>query len=173
MLTEPSPGAKMKATSWVWAGPAAFAIHDTEEVATIGPWLRTHRAQLPEPVQSVMNITTREFAIAAGVLALGFALAAAHGVVSVNHKRLSIPFLLIAGAFVANGLTHVLQAAAIRGYTPGIVTAVFLVLPYGVGLERSLVASHLATRRTCLSALAAGAVLQVPLVLLAIAAARR
>ena len=163
----------MKVTSWVWAGPAAFVIHDAEEVATIGPWLKLHRSQLPEPVQSLMNITTREFAIAVVVLALGFTLAAAHGAKSAHHKRLSIPFLLIAGAFVANGLTHVLQAAAVRGYAPGIVTAVFLVLPYGVGLERSLVTSHLATRRTCLLALAAGVVLQVPLVLLAIAAARR
>ena len=163
----------MKVTSWVWAGPAAFIVHDAEEVATIGPWLRTHRSQLPDPVQSLTSITTREFAIAAGVLALGFTLAAAHGAASANHRRLSIPFLLVAGAFVANGLTHVLQAAAVRGYAPGVVTAVFLVLPYGVKLERSLVASGLATRRTCLWALATGVVLQIPLVLLAIAAARQ
>jgi hypothetical protein len=162
----------MKVTSWVWAGPVAFIIHDAEEVATVGPWLKIHRSELPEPVQSLMTITTREVAIAMVILALGFALVAAHGVVSANHKRLSTPFLLIAGAFVANGLTHVLEAVAVRGYVPGIVTAVFLVLPYGVGLERSLVASHLATRRTCLLALAAGVVLQIPLVLVAIAAGR-
>jgi hypothetical protein len=165
-------GGKMKVTSWVWAGPVAFVIHDAEEVATVAPWLKLHRSQLPEPVRSLMTITTREFAFAAIVLALGFALAAAHGVVSANQKRLSIPFLLAAGAFVANGLTHVLQAAAFRGYTPGILTAVCVVLPYGVGLNRSLIGSHLATRQACLLALAAGVVLQIPLVLMAIAAGR-
>jgi hypothetical protein len=86
---------------------------------------------------------------------------------------MSVPFLLVAGAFVANGITHLGQAALLRGYTPGVVTALLVVLPYGVLLGEQLRRSGLVTRRRWVGAIAAGAVLQVPLVVLVLLAVQR
>jgi quercetin dioxygenase-like cupin family protein len=163
----------MNAIRWIWAGPIAFIIHDAEEVATAERWLLAHREQLPRVLQPLATITTIEIAMAVLVLVVGFVLAAAHGAARARQQRMSIPFLLIAGAFIANAFTHVAQALEFRGYTPGVVTAVLVVLPYGAGLARSLVAGRLATWRTCLLAVAVGVVLQIPLALLAMAVVRR
>jgi len=150
-----------------------FLIHDAEEILTVAPWLREHRAELPSVVQPFLGITTTEFALAVALLFLGFFAAAAHGAHRARQGRMSIPFLLVAGAFAANGITHLGQAALLRGYTPGVVTALLVVLPYGVLLGEQLRRSGLVTRGTWVGAVAAGAVLQVPLVVLVLLAVRR
>jgi len=158
---------------WIWAGPAVFLMHDAEEILTVAPWLRDHRAELPSVLRPFTGITTGEFTLAVLVLFLGFLAVAAHGARRARQGRLSVPLLLVAGAFVANGITHLGQAALFRGYTPGVVTALLVVLPYGVMFGEQLRRSGLATRRTLVGAVAAGAVLQVPLAVLALLAVRR
>jgi hypothetical protein len=84
-----------------------------------------------------------------------------------------LSYVVVTGAFVGNGITHVLEAAAFRGYTPGVVTAVLISLPYGWLAARALVREGLARRRTLLVALAVGIAAQVPLALLALAVGRQ
>ena len=158
---------------WIWAGPAVFLMHDAEEILTVAPWLRDHRAELPSVLRPFTGITTAEFALAVLVLFLGFLAVAAHGARRARQGRTSIPFLLVAGTFVANGITHLGQAALLRGYTPGAVTALLLVLPYGVLLGEQLRRRGLVTRGTWVGVVAAGALLQVPIVALVLLAVRR
>jgi len=157
---------------WIWAAPLVFLIHDGEEIATIVPWLQAHRAQLPAIVQPVTTVTTDQFMLAVGILFVGVLLAAAHGASRARHGARSIPFLLIAGALIGNGVTHVMQAMFFGEYTPGVVTAVLLVLPYGVVLGRALEVSRLASRRTWLGAIAVGAIIQVPIIIALLLAVR-
>ena len=149
---------------WIWAAPLVFLIHDSEELATIAPWLQVHRAQLPTIVQPISTVTTVQFAQAIGLLFVGVLVAATHGAIRARHGARSIPFVLIAGALIGNAVTHVMQGVFFRGYTPGLVTAVLLVLPYGIMLGRALEASALASRRTWLGAIAVGAIIQGPIV---------
>jgi hypothetical protein len=160
----------MRLTRWIWSGPAIFLLHDVEEVLTIAPWLRAHRAELPAALQPLLGVTTGRFALAVLLLLAGFVAAAAHGARRAGHGRRSVVFLLAAGALVGNGLTHLAQAVFFRAYTPGLVTALLLVLPYGYGLGARLEASGLASRRVWAGAVAAGAVLQAPLVALTLLA---
>jgi hypothetical protein len=153
----------MRIRGWIWAGPAVFLLHDAEEVLTIAPWLREHRTELPLAVQPFMGVTTRQFALAVLLLFAGFLAVAAHAAWRAQRGRASPVFLLVVGALVGNGLTHLAQAALFRGYTPGVATAALLVLPYGYFLGERLRASGLATRRVWAGAIAAGVVLQVPL----------
>ena len=161
----------MRLTSWIWAAPVAFLVHDAEEIATLERWLGLHAPALPAAARPLVGITTGQFAVAVGVLFVGILLAAAHGARQARRERLSIPFLLVAGALVANAVTHVAQAAYFRGYTPGVVTAVVILLPYGLALGRRLRASRLASPRLLAGAVGGGMLLQVPLALLALAAA--
>lgn len=158
---------------WMWAGPALFVVHDAEEILTVAPWLRAHQAELPSIVRPFAGITTGEFSIAVLLLFVGFLAVAAHGARRARQARLSLPFLLVAGAFAANGITHLGQAALLRGYTPGVVTALLVVVPYGVLLGERLRRSGLVTRRSWMGAVAAGAVLQIPLVVAVLLAVRR
>jgi hypothetical protein len=149
---------------WIWAAPVVFLIHDGEEMATIVPWLQAHRAQLPALVQPLTAVTTQQFTLAVGVLFVGVLLAATHGAMRARRGLRSIPFLLIAGALVGNGVTHLMQAVYFREYTPGLATAVLLVLPYGLFLGRALQSSGLIKRNTWLRVIALGAIIQIPIV---------
>jgi hypothetical protein len=162
----------MHITRWIWAGPVVFLVHDTEEILTVERWLRTHRGELPAVVQPFATVTTGQFALAVGSLFIGFLAVAAHGAGQARRGRASVPLLLVAGALVANGITHLAQAAYFRGYTPGVVTALALVLPYGYSLGARLLASGLVTRRALAGALTAGAVAQIPVIALVLLALR-
>jgi hypothetical protein len=83
------------------------------------------------------------------------------------------PYLLVSGAFVGNAITHVLQSALFGGYTPGVVTAVLVSLPYGWLAGRALLAERVVSARTLGWCVTAGVASQVPLALLALTAGRR
>jgi hypothetical protein len=151
-------------TRWIWAAPAVFLVHDGEELLTFVPWLRAHRAVLPATVQPLANVTTAQLALAMFVLFVGLLLAAIHGVHRARQGARSILFLLLAGALVGNGLTHLGQASIFRGYTPGLATALLLVLPYGYILGRQLQANAMLTPRGWIGFVALGVVLQVPII---------
>lgn len=157
---------------WIWAAPWVFLVHDAEEIATVAPWLRNNRADLPAAIQPLATITTERFALAVGLLFLIFVACTLHAVQRARAGHRSLPFLLAVGALVANGITHLLQAAAFRGYTPGAVTAVILVIPYGIGLGDRLRTDSLISRRLWLTMIALGAVLQVPIIIGTLAAVR-
>jgi hypothetical protein len=162
----------MPITAWIWAAPAVFLVHDAEEILTVESWLRVHRTELPTALQPFTTVTTGQFALAVALLFVGFLAATVHAAGQARRRRASLPFLLAAGALVANGLTHLAQAAYFQAYTPGVVTALVLVLPYGYLLGARLLATGLVTRRTLGGVLAAGAVAQIPIAALALLAVR-
>lgn len=157
---------------WILAAPGVFLVHDAEEIATVPSWLHAHRAALPAAVQAFAIVTTRQFTIAVVVLFLGLLVATMHAVLRARAGVRSVPFLLLAGALVANGVTHLAQAVAIRGYTPGLITAVLFVIPYGIGLGQQLHSTGLTSRRSWLAMIACGALLQVPIIVGVIALVR-
>lgn len=160
----------MRVTPWIWAGPVAFVVHDAEELATIAPWLAAHRTMLPSVAQPLAGVTPSGFAISIGVLLLGFLLAAARGAQQARRGRRSVLWLVVWGAFVANGATHVAQAAWFGSYVPGLVTAVVVSLPYGIGMARVYRRAGLASTRELLAAAGFGLLIQGPLVLAALSA---
>lgn len=157
---------------WIWAAPGVFLIHDAEEIATFASWVPNHRADLPAGVQPFAMVTTRQFTIAVIVLFLALLAATMHAVHRARVGTRSLPFLLMVGALVANAVTHLAQAAMFRGYVPGLLTAMLLVIPYGIGLGEQLRSSGLATRRMWLTMIALGALLQVAIIVAILALVR-
>jgi hypothetical protein len=161
-----------RVVGWIWLGPVAFLVHDAEEIVTVVPWLHAHREQLPAFLRPLATIDTGQCAAAVAVLFAGYVLAAWHGAWAVRRGRRPLPFLVVTGALVANALTHILQALYFGGYTPGVVTALSVTLPYGYAAGRALRHHGVASAASLRWAVAAGLVLQVPLVLLALLAGR-
>jgi hypothetical protein len=159
-------------TRWIWAAPAVFAVHDGEELLTIVPWLHAHRTLLPDIVQPLADVTTSQLALGMLVLFAGLVVAAAHGARRARRGTRSILFLLLAGALVGNALTHVGQAVALHGYTPGLATALLVVLPYGLGLGRRLASARMLSAIAWLGFVALGIVLQLPIIVATLLLAR-
>jgi hypothetical protein len=162
----------MQIVRWMWAAPCVFLVHGAEEIATVAPWLRDNRADLPTAIQPFATVTTEQFTLGVGLLFLVFLALTLHAVRRARAGHRSLPFLLGVGALVANGITHVGQAAAFRGYTPGLLTAMILVIPYGIALGAQLRADGLTSGRLWLGMIALGALLQVPIVIGTLAAVR-
>jgi hypothetical protein len=150
----------------MWAAPVVFLVHDLEEILAIGPWMAAHGAELPSAMQPLAMVTRGQLATAVAILFAGMLAATAHGAGRARAGRRPDLFLLAAGMLIANGMTHLAQAALLRGYTPGVITALLVVAPYGYLLARRLTGSGIITTRAAVAFLALGAIAQVPLVVL-------
>ncbi|WP_051779004.1 HXXEE domain-containing protein [Streptomyces sp. NRRL S-241] len=114
---------------------AAWTVHDLEEVATMTHWTRTRIPVLRERHPRVPDriwrrleaVDGREFATAVGVMGLVVAAASADGYRTGGRSAFYQASL---NGFGLHGLVHVAQAAATRGYTPGVVTSPLLVVPF-------------------------------------------
>ena len=162
----------MTIVRWMCAAPCVFLVHGAEEIATVALWLRNNRADLPAAIQPFATVTTEQFTLGIGLLFLVLLAFTLQAVRRARAGHRSLPFLLVVGAVVANGITHLGQAAAFRGYTPGLLTAVTLVIPYGIGLGEQLRTQGLTSRGLWLGMIALGALLQVPIIIGTLAAVR-
>ncbi|WP_437085859.1 HXXEE domain-containing protein [Streptomyces sp. enrichment culture] len=123
---------------------AAWALHDAEEVATMGRWSREQvpvlRGRRPGLLTDRVwdrlgSVDGREFAAAVGMMALVVGAAAVDG-----HRTggRSAFYQASLTGFGLHGLVHMGQAAAVRGYTPGVVTSPLIVIPFSLWARNRL-----------------------------------
>ncbi|MGW0392689.1 HXXEE domain-containing protein [Streptomyces sp. NPDC003042] len=114
---------------------AAWTVHDLEEVATMARWsrsrvpvLRSRHPRVPDRIwRGVTDVDSREFATAVGLMGLVVATAAADGYRTGGRSAF---YRAALDGFGLHGLVHLAQAAATRGYTPGVVTSPLVVVPF-------------------------------------------
>ncbi len=156
---------------WVWTLPLVFVIHDSEEIMTMTTFLRSHADRLPGQLREVTALSTGQFALSVLfllALILVLCLLAQHA----NYEGLSMTlFVVLIAILFGNGLTHLGQAAILRGYTPGLLTAPFVILFTLLAL-RGFQKAGFITRQNRLPILAAGFFLQIPLIAVALAFGR-
>ena len=131
----------------LWLFPVAFFIHDAEEVFTMERFVRARLGGVPVPLARLAHITTGQFAVAVvGLLVVCVALTAlAAGALRPGWRLWLLQVVL--AACLANAFTHVAQTLIFRAYTPGVITAVLVSLPYGVYVFRRLLAARLIRAR--------------------------
>ncbi|MEU0570066.1 HXXEE domain-containing protein [Nonomuraea sp. NPDC005983] len=141
-----------------WGLLAAWAVHDAEELATMARWTRTARPRLEQRYPTVpwerFELSQKQVNVALGLMAGVMAGASALGARSGGRSPL---FQSVLAAFGVHGAVHLAQAAVWRGYTPGVLTAPVVVIPFSVWAWRRLKAAGVPTRTgpTTLASLAA------------------
>jgi hypothetical protein len=160
----------------LWLLPAAFILHDTEEILTMPAWIAHNQSVLQAIAQLgglgqrvVENLprSTGEVTVAVAVESLILVVTTIFLVLN-PHRGLSLYlYSALLGAFVGHSLTHIAQAIVFREYTPGVVSAVVLIPPVGFYLYKCLFASHLLTWRIALGSAAVGMVAFLPAVVVA------
>ncbi|PJE97614.1 HXXEE domain-containing protein [Streptomyces carminius] len=148
--------------------PAAWAVHDAEELLAVPHWVRTRVPglrecfpQVPDAVwRRLESVDGREFALAVAGMGVLVAAAAADGRRTGGRSRF---YQAALDGFGLHGLAHLAQAAAVRGYTPGSATSPLVVVPFWLWartrLRRAGVLRPLRTRDAVLGLGAAGAAL--------------
>ncbi|QYC40482.1 hypothetical protein Nocox_14330 [Nonomuraea coxensis DSM 45129] len=129
-----------------WGLLAAWAVHDAEELATMAGWLRSARPRLEERFPGVpwerLEMSQAHVTVAIGLMGGIVAGAAARGAATGGRSPV---FRTVLAGFGAHGVMHLAQSALARGYTPGVVTAPVVVIPYTVWAWRRLRAAGVAT----------------------------
>ncbi|MWC28606.1 HXXEE domain-containing protein [Paenibacillus sp. MMS18-CY102] len=124
--------------SLIWLFLAAFMIHDFEEIIVIESWMKRNFHQMQDAVPAVFRRKLREMG---NVRADRFAFAVAlEFIVFIPATWLAAErevYLFFAGfnvVLLIHVLTHLGQSLIVRKYTPGVVTAILVTLPYSVYL---------------------------------------
>ncbi|MFG1944754.1 HXXEE domain-containing protein [Nonomuraea sp. NPDC048826] len=122
-----------------WGLFAAWAVHDAEELATMARWSRAARPRLerlfPSAPWERLEVSQRHVNVAIGLMGAVMAAASAEGARTGGRSPL---FQAALAGFGAHGVVHLAQAAVTRGYTPGVVTAPVVVIPFSVWAWRRL-----------------------------------
>jgi Protein of unknown function with HXXEE motif len=160
-----------------WLLPAAFLVHDTEELVTVPSWVVAHRSQLAAFARSarlgedaVDRLPTSLPAFAGAVaillvLFLGVTWGATH---TRGRGPWQFVFALLLGGFFLHGFTHLGQTLLFGEYTPGSVTAVIVVIPASLYLYVRLFRAHLLTGKTAVVAALLGIAFFIPATVLAL-----
>jgi uncharacterized protein with HXXEE motif len=122
----------------LWLMPVFLTIHNIEEAAFIEGW---HRSL---PIKVHLAITRRQFVIAVTFITLaGFALT----YVGVEYLASRTGYLLILGMqailLVNAFVPHIAGTILFRRYSPGVITAVLIMLPFSFYLFRRALAEKL------------------------------
>lgn len=126
--------AHLDAITVMWLFPIVFMFHDFEEILYVEPWLRRHGGRILEKMSplarrfasSSLGMTTRDFA---GDVFWVFLVVVASTVAAVMFSFYDL-YLILLLIFFLHVFTHIGLCLYTRSITPGVVTAVLLVLPY-------------------------------------------
>ena len=165
----------------IWLLPLAFVFHDAEELATRGAWLVRNRESLHDLLQRYLGMHGPELsapmsppatALAMSVLLMIF-LGVTGGLWLSRRRIFLYGYLVVLAAFFLHGFVHLAQAALFGGYTPGMATAVLVVLPIPVFIWGHLRRRSRVPNATFVAALLLGSVAILPAILLALSIGRK
>ncbi|WP_419886492.1 HXXEE domain-containing protein [Paenibacillus sp. B-A-8] len=122
--------------SLLWLLPILFMFHDFEEILVIEAWSAKYGTRVEVAIPpfmrkmytSMMHMTTRNFAL--DVLFV-YILIVAVTCIAVFFSYYLL-YLAVLAVFFFHVFTHLGQTIYLKMYTPGVVTAVLVVLPYSL-----------------------------------------
>lgn len=166
----------------VWLLPPVFLLHDLEEIVLLAPWFRRYRPRLAE--LAAKNRLARSLATSIDLTSLQFSVGVAFELVLILTATLwaffetepgpgFYSFLILLGAMFLHVFTHLAQPLLFRGYTPGLVTALALVLPFSLYLYGRLLQTGLINGATIAWTVPLGGLILLPVILAAHAVGRR
>jgi len=172
--SQPIPTRSLLRTLWLL--PVIFAVHDAEELVTMPRWLTSHRLELEqiaalnpllEKMVHSLALTTPQVAIAIGFLLFVFLVVTAGAARSPRRGFWIYAYASLLGVLFLHVFTHVGQALLVRGYAPGVIGAVVVIIPGAIFIYRRLFAAQLLSWKSAVVTGLIGMGLFVPGVLLA------
>ncbi|MFE5430689.1 HXXEE domain-containing protein [Peribacillus simplex] len=124
----------------IWLFPIIFIFHDLEEIITIETSMKAsnNRLQKSSFVQLILNMREKLGSTAAqlSVSATWILLIISFTTVVTAHFALNgggfLLYTAILNLFILQAIMHIVQSIFFKGYTPGIITALFLLIPYSL-----------------------------------------
>jgi hypothetical protein len=139
----------------IWLFPIMFVLHDFEEIIMIEKWLEKNSAViydiLPEKIADRIikqfSMSTAQFSVAVLVIFLfvsSSTIMANQYVIQGLLGNIYI-FEIITLTFFLHAFTHIGQSVILRSITPGVFTALIVIIPYSLVLYHSLLVNEVIT----------------------------
>lgn len=132
----------------IWLFPIVFIFHDFEEIIMMEKWMKQNANTIYEKLPKSManrvikqfSMSTAQFAVAVVVIFIFVSGSTYMANQYVNQGPLAniYCFTVMLLVFFIHVFTHIGQTIFFRSITPGVVTSVFLVLPYTIAMIGSL-----------------------------------
>ncbi|HBZ79845.1 MULTISPECIES: HXXEE domain-containing protein [Brevibacillus] len=127
-------------THLIWLLLVVFVFHDLEEIIMVESWLRVKREQIMQKVprglqkwlEPSLSMSTAQFAVAVACIFAVLSAAVVLAAATLPQGTYLPLFLVCLHVMFLHVFTHLGHTIALRTYTPGVATAVILVLPYSV-----------------------------------------
>jgi hypothetical protein len=121
-------------TSLIWLFIATFMIHDLEEIIFVERWMNKNHvivcSVIPSPLRrwfsSFQSITSSQFTVA---VALELIIFIPTTILAADFHSYLL-FIGFNAVLLIHVFTHLFQSLILRMYTPGVVTAIVVTLPY-------------------------------------------
>lgn len=162
------PGLSFPVVAWML--PICWLLHSIEEISMIDRWemgretehqVIARKSWFARWILDAYSISRGPFILSTvliGALVIG---ATVIGTVNLDGFGIWI-YAAILGGFFLHGFVHLGETIVLRGYTPGILTGLFIVLPGSWYLYRRLIDSHLINLDTAVLTSLIGALIFLP-----------
>lgn len=154
----------------LWLLPVSWLVHDLEEIASIEGWSQrwepTRRDDISRVQRQIVGLLAsgrRRFTLAVAIVGCVIIGATVVGVSDPNGIGM-VFYLTILGGYFLHAFVHLGQSLVFRGYTPGLITAVLLVIPTSLYLYWRLLLTPLVDAGIAVATGVFGIVVFVPIV---------
>jgi hypothetical protein len=125
-----------------------MTIHNLEEALSMPAFLPARNLSIPDTLRSLLPpITYRQFLIALIIVSIIPYLIALFGRLDGENGKGVCLLLGVQVVMLINVFAHAMMAVVMRGYTPGVITAFAVNLPFSVYLLRRAVKERWVPRR--------------------------
>ncbi|WP_251549200.1 HXXEE domain-containing protein [Neobacillus muris] len=130
----------MTITVLIWMVASIFILHDFEEIITVESWFKKNEKELfhavPKRFHSYINRIfprhTAGFALAVLVEYIGILIVTFLAVFGLRENWTLLGILSVVTILFLHSFSHIGQCLFFKRYTPGVVTSIFLVIPFSV-----------------------------------------
>jgi hypothetical protein len=132
----------------IWLFPIVFIIHDFEEIIMLEAWVKNNSNEVLKKLpRKWANRVAKQFSMSTAQMAVAvlFIFIIVSSVTFMaNQFLISGPFgninffTVLILTFLIHVFTHVVQSLFFRSITPGVITSIFLVLPYSLIMLQTL-----------------------------------
>ncbi len=137
----------------IWLFPIVFVFHDFEEIIMLERWMEKYGvniakvlpARLANKVLKQFSMTTAQMSVAVLIVFLFVSSSAFMASQYVKEGPFASIhyFTVVVLVFLIHVFTHIGQSILFKSITPGVITSIFLVLPYCVAMLDSLLAHRI------------------------------
>jgi Protein of unknown function with HXXEE motif len=148
-----------------------FIVHDGEELLTMSNWIISHQidldrfADLNETTAQIVRslpTTTTQIAVAMGFIFFLFIVVTTGVFLSGGRGFWIYIYGGLLGAWFLHVFTHLAQSILFGGYTPGVISAVLVIIPGSLYIYKRLFETKLLTLKTSLITAFIGFLLFLP-----------